>query len=119
MGGYLAQWTDVQRPQDIFIDGDGLVYVAELGWRQGMRSGRRGPIAHNEPGRISILDLDGNVLARWSDPDGSKPGYFVAPHAICVDDEGSIYFAEVTYTIAVSQGHAPPTTHTFQKFARL
>ncbi|HMH59476.1 MAG TPA: peptidyl-alpha-hydroxyglycine alpha-amidating lyase family protein [Galbitalea sp.] len=117
-GEYITEWTDVQRPQDIFIQ-DGLVYVAELGWIKGLVSHRRGPILEEEPGRLSIFDLEGNLLSRWSDGDPTRPGYFIAPHGISVDDEGSIYLAEVTYTIGVSRGRAPADAHTFQKFARI
>jgi hypothetical protein len=114
-GEYLTEWTDVQRPQDIFIAGD-KVYVAELVYRAGSASQRRGPIAAEEPGRLSIFDLEGNLLSRWADPDPSKPGYFIAPHGLCVDDQGAIYMAEVTWTIGVSPGLVPADAHTFQKF---
>jgi DNA-binding beta-propeller fold protein YncE len=117
-GTYLTEWTDVQRPQDLFIDQGGLVYVAELGWSAGEVSDRRGVIAEPEPGRVSIFDPEGNVLLRWSDPDTSKPGFFIAPHGIWVDDEGSIYLAEVTDTAGVRLGRCGPEAHTFQKFAR-
>jgi DNA-binding beta-propeller fold protein YncE len=118
-GEYLSEWTDVQRPQDIFIDKDNLVYVGELVYRKGHVSSRRGPIAEEEASRISIYDIEGNLLLRWSDPDPTKAGYFIAPHGIWVDGEGSIYLAEVTDTIGVSRGFAPPDAHTFQKFARV
>ncbi|HEY5273627.1 MAG TPA: hypothetical protein VIJ34_10385 [Acidimicrobiales bacterium] len=118
-GNYLSEWLDVQRPQDIFIDDAGLVYVGELVYRKGDVSSRRGPIAEEEPSRISIYDLDGNVLLRWSDSDPSKDGFFIAPHGLWVDNEGSIYMAEVTNTIGVRPGLAPPDAHTFQKFARI
>jgi DNA-binding beta-propeller fold protein YncE len=118
-GRYLSEWSDVQRPQDIFVDGDGLVFVGELVWQAGDYSFRRGPIVETEPARLSIFDLDGNLLLRWSDLDPTRPGYFIAPHGIWVDDEGSLYVAEVTDTFAVSKGLAPPDAHTFQKFARV
>jgi NHL repeat len=117
-GEYLTEWTDVQRPQDIFIR-DGLVYVGELVWRKGAVSCRRGPVLDEEPARLSIYDLDGNVLLRWADSDPTKAGYFIAPHGIWLDDEGSIYLAEVTDTIGVRPGLAPPDAHTLQKFARV
>ena len=117
-GEYLTEWTDVQRPQDIVIH-DERVYVGELVYRKGDRSARRGVIPEEEPSRLSIFDLDGNVLLRWSDPDPTKDGYFIAPHGIWLDDEGSIYMAEVTDTIGVRPGLAPPDAHTFQKFARI
>src|SRR5215207_4871704 len=118
-GEFLTQWLDVQRPQDIFIDKDGLVYVGELVWRAGMQSFRRGPIAHEEPARLSIFDLDGNVLLRWGGADAAQPGNFVAPHGIWVDDQGAIYMAEVTDTIGVKPGIVAEGTHTLQKFARV
>jgi DNA-binding beta-propeller fold protein YncE len=118
-GVFLDEWLDVQRPQDIYIDDAGLVYVGELVYHPGQRSRRRGPLEHGEPGRMSIFDLEGNVLLRWSDPDPDKPGYFCAPHGLWVDAEGSLYMAEVSHTMSVSKGWAPEGTHTFQKFARV
>jgi DNA-binding beta-propeller fold protein YncE len=117
-GEYLTEWLDVQRPQDIFIDSAGLVYVGELVWRAGARSFRRGEIAEEEPARLSIFDLDGNVLLRWGGADAAAPGNFCAPHGIWVDDQGAIYLAEVTNTIGVKPGYVPEGTHTLQKFAR-
>ena len=118
-GNYLDEWLDVQRPQDIYIDAAGLVYVGELVYRKGDVSSRRGPILEEEPSRISIFDLEGNLLLRWGDSDPTKEGYFIAPHGLWVDNEGSIYMAEVTNTIGVSTGLAPADAHTFQKFARI
>lgn len=117
-GEYLDEWTDVQRPQDIFVH-DGLVFVGELRWKKGEVSLRRGPIEADEPSRLSIFDMEGHALLRWSDPDPMKDGYFIAPHGVWVDDQGSLYMAEVTHTIAVGPGLAPPEAHTFQKFARV
>jgi sugar lactone lactonase YvrE len=118
-GVYLEEWTDIRRPQDIFIDGDGLVYVAELSWFVGEESFRLGPIHEYLPARLSIFDPQGNLLLRWSDPDPTKDGYFTSPHGIWLDSEGSIYLAEVTEIWAVERGHASVTDHRFQKFARL
>ena len=101
---------DVQLPQDISIDRDGLVDGGELVWRAGTTSFRRGPIAVEEPARLSIFDLEGNVLLRWGGADAAAPGNFVAPHGIWVDDEGSIYMAEVTNTIGVRPGIVPEGT---------
>jgi NHL repeat len=92
-GRYLSEWADVQRPQGIFIDSDDTVYVAEGAWPREWQSQPRGWLTDPEPGRISIYDLDGNVLARWSQPDPTDEGYLLSPHGIWVDDERSIYIA--------------------------
>jgi sugar lactone lactonase YvrE len=121
-GEYQTEWLDVQRPQDIFIDKDNRVYVGELVWRAGMKSFRRGPIEAEEPARLSIYDIEGNLLLRWGSgvgPAAAEPGQFVAPHGIWVDDRGDIYMAEVTDTIGVRPGIVPEGTHTIQKFARV
>lgn len=117
-GKYLDQWTHVQRPTDIFIDQEGLIYVSELWWRVGQRSFVHGPIRHDLPGRVSVLDPNGNVLLRWASADRCAPGNFVAPHAICVDSRGDLYVGEVTYTFGVLPGLVSPDCHTFQKLAR-
>lgn len=118
-GEYIAQWTDVQRPTNLRIDGQGRIYVSELWWRVGMRSFVHGPIAENKPGRVSIFDSSGALLARFGGPDPCAPGSFCAPHDICVDSHGDVYVGEVTYTFAVSRGVVPPDCHTFQKFEKV
>ena len=70
------------------------------------------------PGRVSVFDGAGALLARWGDADGCAPGAFAAPHSICVDSHGDIYVAEVTWTFAVNRGLAPADCHTLQKFRR-
>jgi DNA-binding beta-propeller fold protein YncE len=118
-GEYLAEWTDVQRPCDIYMDKAGLVYVAELVKRKGHVSFRLGAAEEEQPSRISIFDRDGNLLLRFGGADAAAPGNFVAPHDIWVDDRGDIYVAEVTHTIGVKPGYVPAGTHTIQKFARV
>ncbi len=116
-GEHLGEWLDVQRPCDIFIDAAGLVFVAELCRFAGDVT-PHGVVEHDLPARVSVLDGDGNVLLRWGGPDTAAPGNFVAPHSLWVDDEGSIYVAEVTETMGVRPGRVPSGTHTLQKFAR-
>jgi len=57
------------------------------------------------------------VQIRGSSADACAPGSFAAPHGLAVDSHGDVYVSEVTWTFAVSRGHAPETCHTFQKFA--
>jgi DNA-binding beta-propeller fold protein YncE len=117
-GEFLAMWSDVQRPTQIIIDPEDRLYVSELWWHAGQYSYAHGKIEQSRPGRVSVFDRDGNVLARWGGPDACAPGSFVAPHGLSVDSHGDVYVAEVTWTFAVSRGLAPPDCHTLQKFAR-
>ena len=70
-GQFAGMWTDVQRPTDVAIDADGAFYVSEL------ESG-------GSPPRVSVLDGNGAVLARW----GSR-----SAHGIWVDSRGDVYIA--------------------------
>ena len=117
-GKYLDQWTQVQRPTNIALDREGRIYVSELWWRAGDRPPAGDAIAEDRPGRVSVLDQGGAVLARWGGPDPCAPGNFAAPHDICVDSRGDVYVAEVTWTFAGKAGLVPPDCHTLQKFTR-
>lgn len=118
-GDFIDQWTHLQRPTGIFIDQNGLVYVTELWWRVGQRSYAQGVIHEDQPGRVSVLDLNGNVLSRLGNRDRCAPGNFCAPHGICADSRGDFYVAEVTYTFAGKEGLVPSDCHTLQKFVRV
>jgi DNA-binding beta-propeller fold protein YncE len=117
-GRFLEQWTDVQRPTDVYMDREGLVYVSELGWRKGDHSFARGVMEEAKPGRMSVFDMAGKLQARWGGPDVAAAGNFCAPHGVCVDSHGDLYVAEVVYSFAGRRGLAPEGCHTFQKFAR-
>jgi DNA-binding beta-propeller fold protein YncE len=76
-GVFLDEWTGLKWPNDIHIDEDDHVYIAE---------------AYNG---ISIFSLDGKLLARWGEK-GTAPGQFTdMPHGVCVDSRGDLYVAEV------------------------
>jgi DNA-binding beta-propeller fold protein YncE len=76
-GKYLDMWTGYDQPCKIYVDKDDIMYIAELG------------------ARVSVVDLDGNVLARWGGERSHAPGEFWAPHGIWVDSQGDMYVAEV------------------------
>lgn len=107
-GAYLGEWGGLRLPQSVRKGPDGAFYVAEL--------------SH----RVTVLDRDGTVLARWGDgvqvddfetggvdlarPDAPSrdpmirgrvrnepgPGLFGAPHGIAVDSQGSFYVADAS-----------------------
>jgi sugar lactone lactonase YvrE len=79
-GAFQEEWTHLTPANDLFIDADDVVYLAEA------------------PRRISILDLDGKVITQWGE-EGAEPGQMVDhPHGIWVDSHGDIYMCEVPFT---------------------
>ena len=71
-GEYITMWTDMQRPLDISQDRDGNFVISERVREDG------------GPAQMSVLDGEGNVLARW--PSRSAHGSWVDAH-------GDIYLA--------------------------
>jgi sugar lactone lactonase YvrE len=102
-GAFLTEWTDLARPDDVCVDDAGHAYVAELGERAALFPFMTPPYGKDRPARISVLDLDGNVLTRWGDAaDGSIQ--FTAPHGIAVDRHGNLYVAEVREAASADRG---------------
>src|SRR5262249_11013721 len=116
-GAYLAEWTEVARPCQVFVDGRENVFVAELGFRAGMWPGTTAPTPDAPGGRLSVFDRHGKLLARWGG--GLNPcaaGDFYAPHGICVDSHGDVYVAEVVMSAGGNRGLVSPHCHSLQKF---
>lgn len=78
-GEFIEMWTGFVQPADIYVDENDMMYVAELS------------------GRVSLLTLDGTVVARFGSPEDRvpEPGKFVAPHGIWADRHGDFYVSEV------------------------
>jgi DNA-binding beta-propeller fold protein YncE len=118
-GRFVAEWTDVARPCQVFIDAADNVYVAELGFLAGRWPGTGDAPPGATGGRVSIFDLRGGLLARWGGgKDPCAPGDFFAPHGIWVDSHGDIYVAEVVLSGGGNSGLVSPDCHTLQKFVR-
>jgi DNA-binding beta-propeller fold protein YncE len=121
-GEFLREWTDVQRPTQVRIGADGLLYVSELWWQPGHHSFRTGAVDYAREGRVSVFSPEGEVVARWGGAHSlegfEQPGRFAAPHDIAVDSRGDVYVGEVTYADFGSAGRVGPECHTLQKFAR-
>ena len=75
-GNYLKEWTGFQLPCAVYIGRDERIYVPEL------RS------------RLSILDMEGNLLVRWGGEKSDDPGMFRAPHCAALDSHGDLYIGE-------------------------
>ena len=85
-GEFIEAWTGVQVPQDMAIDGDGNLFMAD------------------GDHMVTIWDLDGNLLAEWGREDGrsNDAGLFMVPHGIAVDSRGVLYVGEVCDTAPAS-----------------
>ena len=71
-GEYITMWTDMQRPLDISQDLEGNFVISERVREDG------------GPAQMSVLDGEGNVLARWP---------YRSAHGSWVDAHGDIYLA--------------------------
>jgi DNA-binding beta-propeller fold protein YncE len=88
-GEYLTEWGALRSPNDLFIDNDDVIHIAEGGQR------------------ITVMSLDGAIITRWGE-NGTAPGQFSdSPHGIWIDSHGALYVSEV-----ISEKR-------FQKFARV
>jgi hypothetical protein len=129
-GEFRGEWTDLRRPDDVYVTDDGLVYIAELGMRAGIVPGMSAPTPTTPLSRVSVRDLDGRQLTTLGadsapDTDPCAPGNFFAAHGIWVDRHGSVYVGEVVYGARKRDGTlgdpgwVPPTCHAFQVFNRV
>lgn len=116
-GAYQGEWRDLALPCDVYLDGD-VAFVAELG----ARASRPDAPASVPGARVSVLSLDGTLLARWGEAhvvgaEPCAPGFFKAAHGIHADREGNLYVGEVSHT--ASGRTAPADCHVFQRFRRV
>lgn len=76
-GEFITKLSGFKQPVDLVVDDEGYRYVGEL--------------QH----RVTILDQDDSIVARIGGESKAEPGYFVAPHTVWLDSEGSLYIGEV------------------------
>jgi DNA-binding beta-propeller fold protein YncE len=117
-GEYITEWTQVHRPDDLYIDANENLFVAELGFRAGNMPGAAVP-PHAPHAQVSILTLDGEVQTRFGGEESCAPGNFFAPHGIWADSRGDLYVSEVNYSAGGRQGLVPLDCHSLQKFVRV
>jgi hypothetical protein len=76
-GEYVAKLAGFKQPGNIIVDDEGVRYVAEL------------------QARVTLLDRDDFPITRIGGEKKAEPGFFVAPHTVWLDSEGSLYVGEV------------------------
>ena len=68
-GAYLGEWGDLGAPNDVCLDAEQAVYIAE----GGPAITSRGPIRTTRGPGVTIMSLDGDILAQWGER-GDAPG---------------------------------------------
>ena len=123
-GVFLRAWDWVGRPNDIFIDDQDFIHIAELGWAKPVHSHvhskfmQHPPVGHDPIARVTVCDPDGKIATRVGGPQPILPGNFIAPHGLWCDSRGDLYVGEVIVRGGAVELLAPLTPHAFQKFRR-
>ena len=86
-------WEDISRPDGLCV-ANGLVYVAELGYRMYVDNVLFEPYEGSPWSQVRVFDLNGVEQARFGGPEGWKAGNMYAAHSVNVDSQGSIYVGE-------------------------
>jgi DNA-binding beta-propeller fold protein YncE len=121
-GNFIDFFGEVARPCLTVEDKNGLIYVAEVGFRAGMYHGM--PIPENASGsRVSVFTPEGELVSRWGGDDPEATGSFWCAHGIALDSHGDLYIAEVrpgAFEEIKPQGEeAPSGVSVLQKFVRI
>ena len=114
-GDVLAQ-KHMHRPQALFAGRgtDANIYVAEGRPPELME----GTIRLGK--KVVVLDRELNEIIRiGNEASGEAPDQFISPHGIAVDEEGSIYVAEVSFTALGVRLNPPQEVVSLRKWRRV
>jgi DNA-binding beta-propeller fold protein YncE len=121
-GKYLEEWTNMSRPGDLFIDGDGNVYIGEMNWWKDHYSLTGFCWPESRLAHMTVRDINGKILSRFGDEDQDADpcaaAKFTSPHGIWVDSHGDLYVGEVSKTSYEGTMYRPGC-HSLQKFRRV
>ena len=76
-GAYLGEWGDLGAPNDVCLDADETVYIAE----GGPAITSRGPIRTTRGPGVTIMSLDGDIITQWGER-GDGAGANLPPRRI-------------------------------------
>mgnify|MGYP001170442839 FL=1 len=112
-GDYIDEWDDANYPCDMCLDSNQNMYVAELG---GFFMGDEKPDLTMPIPRVTVRNLQGEILAEWTDEDILGTGRYFAPHSIAIDSNGDLYLGQVSKSY--TEGTAPADWNTLRKYIR-
>ena len=118
-GEYITEWNDVYQPNDFFLSPEGVIYVAEIGYREDLPLPGPKPAPEDSYSRVTIRNLNGEILSKITRSDARAPGGFLSAHGVRIDSKGDLYVSEVSATRAGNQGKNRHDFHILQKFARV
>ncbi|MEE2709462.1 MAG: peptidyl-alpha-hydroxyglycine alpha-amidating lyase family protein [Gemmatimonadota bacterium] len=110
-GSLVNMWEDIYWPCDMCHGPDGNLYIAEVG---GVFMGD--PDVGRPSARITVRNMDSDILCEWTEQDPLDTGRFFSPHGIAVDSHGDIYIGEVAKSYP--GGRAPSDWSLLRKYIR-
>jgi DNA-binding beta-propeller fold protein YncE len=118
-GEFVAEWPNLARPMQVFIDAHDSVFVVGVGFRAGLFPWTTAP-ANPEGPYLAVFTRKGELLTRWGGgPDPCAVGDFFAPHDVWLDSRGDVYVGEVVMSAGGNRGLVSADCHSLQKFVRL
>ncbi len=119
-GKYITEWNDVYQPNDLFIDAQERLFIAEIGYRADLPLTGPKPAPEESPyGRVTVRNLKGEILLKIGGPDPRVPGGFLSPHGLRQDSRGDLYVGEVSATRSKNQGLNRKEYKILHKFRRV
>lgn len=118
-GEFISQWSDVYQPNDMHFDGQGHIFVAEIGYQANLPTPGPVPAPEDSYSRVTIRNLKGEILGKISNPDPRAPGGFLSAHGVSLDSHGDLYVSEVSATRSKNEGRNRHEYHIIQKFLRV
>jgi DNA-binding beta-propeller fold protein YncE len=118
-GEFVAEWPNLARPMQVFLDAQDNVFVVGVGFRAGLFPWTTAP-ADREGPYLAVFTRKGEPLARCGGgPDPCAVGDFFAPHDVWIDSRGDVYVGEVVMSAGGNRGLVSADCHSLQKFVRL
>jgi DNA-binding beta-propeller fold protein YncE len=92
-GVFLAEWTGLCSPHDIFLRPDGIALVTDCAVRI---PGATVPYFELMPAQpIRIFANDGVLIEQWGEAGAGAGQFLDCPHSLWIDPAGDIYVSEV------------------------